>query len=125
MLPKGWIDDGAEGFPGPIASGEKRATEDDLQKTAIREVREEGGIKANIIKKIGSTKIFYTHPLRGKILKFITFYLMKWEKDLPEGFGEETEEILWLEFDDAIKKLTFGNEKQILKKAKEMLDSGI
>ncbi len=125
MLPKGWIDDGKEGSPGPIASGNKKATEEELQKAAIREVSEEGGIKASIIKKIGSVKIFYKHPLRGQILKFVTFFLMKWESDLSNGHDGETEEVLWLPFNDAYKKLSFGNEKQILKKAKEILDSGI
>ena len=120
-LPKGWIDDEAEGIPGPIASGRKKATEEDLQKTAIREVREEGGVEASIVKKIGSTKIFYKHPLRGPVLKFITFYLMKWEKDLLNGWDEETEEVVWLPFDEACKKLSFSNEKQILKKAEDML----
>jgi 8-oxo-dGTP pyrophosphatase MutT (NUDIX family) len=40
-FPKGWIDDGI-GIPGPKASGKVKATEEDLEKTAVREVMEEG-----------------------------------------------------------------------------------
>lgn len=124
-LPKGWIDDSDTwGIPGPMASGEIKADEDSLQETALREVREEGGISAKIIKKLGTSKFFYTHPTRGKILKFVTFYLMEYLKDLPEGFDEETSEIAWLEYEEAYKQLSFGGEKQMLKKAKELLEQG-
>lgn len=124
-LPKGWIDDSDTwGVPGPMGRGEVRATESDLQKSALREVAEEGGIEAKIVEKIESQKIFYKHPERGNILKFITYYLMEWIRDLSEGFGEETSEVAWLPFEEAYKKLSFGGEKQILKKAKDLLEKG-
>lgn len=107
-LPKGWVDVG-----------------ETLEQAALREVREEAGIEAKIIKKIETIKYFFKHPERGNILKFVTFYLMEWERDLPEGFGEETSEIAWLSFEKTYKKLSFGGEKQILKKANEILTSGL
>jgi 8-oxo-dGTP pyrophosphatase MutT (NUDIX family) len=121
MLPKGRIDDTEDDKPGPMASGVIRADKSSLQKTAVKEVSEEGGISARIIKKIETIKYFFTDPKRGKILKFVTFYLMQWEKDLPEGFDDETSEIAWLSFEEAYKKLSFFGEKQILKKANELL----
>ena len=120
-LPKGWLDDAGPGIPGPMASGEVRATEEGLRDTALREVREEGGISAKVIKKIGSTKFFYTIPGRGNILKFVTFYLMEWEKELPEGFDGETSEVAWLPYEEAVKTLSFSREKEVLKKAKDLL----
>lgn len=122
-LPKGWIDDAELGVPGPMASGKIKADEESLQKNALREVAEEGGVGAKIVKKIGTEKYFFDHPERGKILKFVTFYLMEWVKDLPEGFDGETSEVLWLSFEEAKKKLSFGGEKQMLKKAHELLAS--
>ena len=121
-LPKGWIDDTDSETPGPMASGKIKADEDSLQKTAVREVSEEVGVKAKILQKIGTEIYTYTHPKRGRILKFVTFYLMEWEKDLLEGFGWETSEIAWLHYEEAYKKLSFSGEKQMLKKAKEILD---
>jgi len=120
-LPKGWLDDEKKG-PGPLTRGEKRATENDLKNTAIREVKEEAGIKAKIIQKIGTTKIFYTKN-GERFIKYITFYLMRWEKDLAEGFGFETSEIGWFTFNEAQKKLKFKNEKEIFRKAKKIIDS--
>lgn len=103
-LPKGWIDEGEK-----------------VEKAALREVREEGGIEAKIIQKIETVKYFFTTADKSKILKFVTFYLMEFIKDLPESFGEETSEIAWLPYEEAYKKLSFSGERQVLKKAKELL----
>ncbi len=120
-LPKGWLDDENPGIPGPMASGKEKADENILRSTALREVREEGGVEAEVIEKIGTEKYFYKHPTHGQILKFVTFYLMEWVRDLPEGFDSETSAVKWLSFEDALKTLTFSGEKEVLKKAKEIL----
>ena len=119
-LPKGWIDDEGQGIPGPMASGKVKADENSLKQAAIREVAEEGGIKAKILKKIGTERYFYTHPVRGKILKFVTLYLMEYAGDLEEGFGAETSAVAWLTFDEAYNRLSFAKEKESLRKAKEL-----
>jgi len=103
-LPKGWID-----------------KDESAEEAALREVKEEGGIEAKIIKKIATIKYFYNAPDKGKILKFVTFYLMEWARDLSQGFDGETSEIAWLPYDEAFKKLAYNGEKQILKKAEELL----
>ena len=105
-LPKGWIDE-----------------EETMEETAIREVKEEAGVEAKIIKKIETIKYFYNAPDKGRILKFVTFFLMEWIKDLPEGFDGETLETKWLTFDKAYKLLSFSSEKQELKKAQEILNT--
>lgn len=120
-LPKGWVDDAGEDIPGPMASGMVKADEKSLRQAAIREVMEEGGVEAEIIKKIGSEKYFFKHPVLGQILKFVTFYLMEWKRDLPEGFDEETSEIEWLSYDKAYKKLSFSGEKKVLKLAQGII----
>ena len=123
MFPKGWLDDAGPGIPGPMASGKIKANEESLREAAMREVLEEGGIEPVVIKKIGTQKYSYEHPVRGPILKFVTFYLMKWIKDLPEGHDGETSEVFWLPFEEAKKQLSFGGEKQMLVKAKKLLAS--
>lgn len=122
-LPKGWLDNDDKDVPGPMASGKIKATEEVLQAGALREVAEEGGVSAEIIKKIGTSKYVYQNLSRGHVLKFVTFYLMEWKSDLPEGFDGETSEVLWLPFDQAKKKLSFSTEKQVLAQAAEILAS--
>lgn len=120
-LPKGWLDDAGEGVPGPMASGITKPSEDEIIRTALREVREEAGIEAKIVEKIGTEKYFYKHPVRGNIMKFVTFYLMEWVKDLSEGFDDETSEIAWLPIEQAKNKLSFKSEKDVLQKAEKLL----
>jgi len=123
-LPKGWIDDDGD-MPGPVASGKVRATEQQLQSAALREVSEEGGEEAKIIQKIGNEMFVFNSRLRKtRVMKFVTFYLMEWVGDVPSGHNGETSEISWLPYVEARKKLTHLGEKKILDKAKKLLDSG-
>ena len=121
MLAKGRIDDIDGDLPGPMASGKIKANEESLQKAALREVGEETGVEAKIVKKIETIMYSFTDTVRGKILKFVTFFLMEYIKDKPEGFDWETSEIAWLPFDEALETLSFRGEKSVLKKAKELL----
>ncbi len=122
-LPKGWLDNDSIDVPGPMASGKVKAGENSLQEAALREVSEEGGVKAEIVGKIGTSKYIYHNYSRGDVFKFVTFYLMKWLSDLDEGFDGETSEVLWLPYEEARKKLSFSSEKEMLDKAKEFLAS--
>lgn len=110
QLPKGWIE-----------QGEK------TEEAALREVEEEGGVKAKIIEKIDAIKIFFKNIFEGKpqetVLKTITYYLMEYQEDVPDGFGWETQEVVWLPYDQAKEKLTFKSERKILEKAKKLLES--
>lgn len=95
--------------------------DEDIEETALREVEEEAGVSARTVKKIGTEKYFFNFDGK-RYLKFVTFYLMEWEKNLPEGFGFETSEVYWLPYKKAYEKLSFQGEKEVLKKAKELLE---
>lgn len=123
-LPKGWIDDTDEGrSPGLLAKGAVKASEKEMREAALREVREEAGVDANILGKIGTEKYFFS--LEGKkIFKLVMFYLMEWQGDLTGGFGSETSDIAWLSFENARKRLKHSGEKKILDKARQLLEQG-
>lgn len=121
-LPKGWLDDNGDKGPGLLARGDRKASESDLQSTAIKEVKEEGGVEAKIVKKIATERRFFTQEGQ-RILKFITYYLAQWTKDVSSGFGPETSEVAWLSYKEVFEVLAFKGEKEILKKAKDILDS--
>lgn len=106
-------------FPkGHIDSGES------VEKAAVREVKEEGGIKAKIVNRIGTEKYIFT--ISGKrIFKIVTYFLMEWVKDTPEEPDFETAEVAWLPYEQCRKKLSFSSSKKMLDKAKEILDKGI
>ena len=92
--------------------------------TALREVEEEGGVRVEIIEKIGNTQYFFV--LKGKkIFKTVTFYLMKYLGDTKEGHDWEVEEAIFVSYKEALEKLSFKDDKKMLKRAKSTLDRGI
>jgi 8-oxo-dGTP pyrophosphatase MutT (NUDIX family) len=107
QFPKGWID------PGETS-----------QQAALRETEEEGGVKAEIIEKIGTITIFFYNEEKQKIVKKVVFYLMRWIKNIKEGPGWETEKALWMPYEKAKEKLTFKSEKETLEKAQKILEAG-
>ena len=120
-LPKGWLDDeDGRVYPGPLAKGERKATEEEIRKSALREVGEEGGVEAETVKKIETVK-YFTKTIQGPVLKFVTFYLMRWLRDLPEGYDHETDKIAWLPLEEAEEKLSREREREILRKASSLL----
>ena len=124
-LPKGWLDDLDGGKkPGSLGRGERKAKEGELQEAALKEVGEEGGVEAKITSKIVTDRFFFTFSGK-RILKFVTYYLMEWLRDLPEGSGLETDEVKWLPFEEAKETLKHSGEKKILDKAREVLEAGI
>ena len=103
QLPKGWIDKG-----------------ESSQEAAIREVKEEGGVEGKIIQKIDTIKYFFNWQ-DEKIFKTVTFYLMEYVKGRPEDHTWEAETAEWIEIDEAVERLTFKDEKEIVKKAKLLI----
>lgn len=88
---------------------------------ALREVEEETGVKTEVMAKIGKTTYFYNFKGQ-KIFKIIIFFLMQFQTDTGNEIdGVEIKERLWLPYAEAYEKLTFDSEKEILKKAKELL----
>ncbi|HNZ55569.1 MAG TPA: NUDIX domain-containing protein [Candidatus Paceibacterota bacterium] len=96
-----------------------------LKQAALREVEEEGQIKAKILSKIGSNNyILWDEEKRKKIIKKVTFFLMEYTgpSSLKYFDSEMVVERDWFSFEDANEKLEYDNEKVLLKKAKTKLD---
>lgn len=105
QLPKGWIDKG-----------------ETSQEAAIREVKEEGGVEGKIIDKIDTQKFFYTFEGERRF-KTVNYYLMEYTRGDPSEHDWEAEIAEWVEIDQAIERLTFKGEKEIVKKAKKLLSA--
>ena len=91
-----------------------------MEESALREVREEGGINAEIIGKVGSNKYIYT--MGGeKIFKVVTYFLMKYKSGDIKDHDWEVSDLGWYDPEDALKKLTFPQDVELLKKALNLL----
>lgn len=98
---------GAWGFP----KGHVEENETELQ-TAAREVKEE----TNIDVKIDETKRYTMHYTtdKGASKEVVLFLAQKTGGDISRQESEILQ-IEWLNFEDAIKKLSYSNTKELLK----------
>ena len=91
--------------------------------TALREVREEAGLHGEIIEKIGHISYWYfINEDRVKVHKMVHFFLLKYIKGDTGDHDHEVDEARWFQIDEAIETLSYRSEKQIVQKAKGMIE---
>ena len=107
QLPKGIIDDG-----------------ETPEEAAVREVREESGINARIIRPIETIEYWFTanwDNSRRRVHKFVHFFLMKYGDGDTSDHDHEVDEVRWVTIDEALGTLNFPTERDLVKKAAAMI----
>lgn len=100
--------------------GRNEATED----AALREAREETGLRAELIAPIETVEYWYVSTERGvrvRFHKFVHFYLMRYAGGSVEDHDDEVNEARWFEMKEACAALAFPNERKMVERAREML----
>ncbi|MFH1458925.1 MAG: NUDIX hydrolase [Candidatus Omnitrophota bacterium] len=93
-----------------------------IEQTALREVREETGITGKIICALPDICYQYQGKHSGVIFdKTVYFFLMQYESGEINADDYGVEEVKWYNLDQAIAKLSFENEKNVLKRAKQII----
>ena len=107
-LPKGWVEKG-----------------EDLEQTAVREVREETGLDAKVLRKLGEvTYEFYSKADRSRISKTVHLFLMEYVGGTTSAHDDEVEEVRWFPLEDALRTMTYKNEHEMLEKAMSLIQGG-
>lgn len=109
------------GFPkghiGDIEKGES------MEEAALREVEEEGGIKAAIIAKVPD-KIQYFFKMNGELIrKNLYYYLMEYQSGNPQDHDHEISEAIFVTEGALLKTLSFKTDKDAFVKAKALVSS--
>ena len=93
---------------------------EDLVAAAAREVREETGLEVALEEKIGSIRYWFT---RGRIRyhKMVHHYLFAPAGGSLEAHDAEYDRAEWVEVDAACRRLSYSNEANIVRKAREMV----
>lgn len=104
-LPKGIVEKGEE-----------------ASETAVREVREETGLSGRVVKKIGDISYwYYIKEDNAKCRKTVHFYLLEYTGGTTSDHNWEVDEAEWFPINEALEKLSYKGDKEIVQKAKEML----
>jgi 8-oxo-dGTP diphosphatase len=93
---------------------------------ALREVREEAGIEAEVITLLDTVEYWYFASLSGtrvRYHKFVHFFLMRYLAGDVRDHDHEVNEARWVEIGEAISQLAFANEQEVVKKAQEILQT--
>ncbi|KPJ70343.1 hypothetical protein AMJ51_02180 [Microgenomates bacterium DG_75] len=103
-------------FPkGLIEKGEK------AEEAALREVREECGVKAKVIARLKSPEKFVYQFKGTLIFKNVVYFLMEYISGKTKDHDWEVEEIGWLPYKQALNELEFKGTKKVLEAAQKLL----
>jgi len=97
------------------------------ENAAQREAREETGLSGTIEGKINTITYSYTAKWENppaRVFKIVTFYLLQFTHGDPMKHDREVERVEWFPIDEAIRQASYKQEKDILRKAKQLL-SGV
>ncbi|HEX8949825.1 MAG TPA: NUDIX hydrolase [Dissulfurispiraceae bacterium] len=106
-LPKGIIDKGEQ-----------------PEVTAVREIEEETGLLGRIVEPLGEKSYwFYLKEENTKYRKTVNYFLLEYASGSIANSCWEVDETGWFPLDEAIGKVSYKTDREMLEKAKERLGS--
>ncbi len=84
--------------------------------TAAREVREETGVDADLVEKLGEVRYFYQRDGK-RIFKRVTFYLFAYRSGSLDDHDDEVEEARWMPLEEAAQALSYEGEREMAARA--------
>lgn len=98
-LPKGHVDPG-----------------ENAEQAATREVREEAGVDADIVSKLGDVRYFYQRDGQ-RIFKMVRFFLFDYRDGSLDDHDDEVEEARWMPLAEAARALSYRGEREMVERA--------
>src|SRR4051794_126718 len=96
-----------KGHPDPGESAEE---------AALREVREEAGVEAEVVEKLGDVEYWYQRSGR-RIPKQVSFFLLRYRAGALDDHDHEVEHAEWMALEDARGALTHAGEREMAARA--------
>jgi 8-oxo-dGTP pyrophosphatase MutT (NUDIX family) len=87
---------------------------------AQREVREETGLRTELIEELGEIRYWYRRK-RGRVHKRVVFYLFAYRGGDVSDHDTEIEEARWIPLAEAARSLTYAGEREMVARAMSRL----
>jgi 8-oxo-dGTP pyrophosphatase MutT (NUDIX family) len=108
QLPKGWVEEGEA-----------------HERTAVREVREETGLDADVVGPLDTIEYWYKStydPEPVRVHKFVHMFLLRYTGGSTDDHDDEVLEAQWVEIGEAQQRLAFKDERRLMAMAQAALD---
>lgn len=98
------------------------------EQTALREVREETGVRADLLAKLMDIRYIYVRNWgnRAKVTKTVSFYLLQYSSgrigNIAPAMQIEVRNAFWLPLDQAPSKLSYKGEREVAESALAYLE---
>lgn len=109
QLPKGWVE-----------------PDEPMERTAVREVREEAGVDAEVVGPIDRIEYWYKStydPEPVRVHKFVHFFLLRYLRGSTDDHDHEVQEARFVEIGEALRMLAFPTERKIVERARDALEA--
>jgi 8-oxo-dGTP pyrophosphatase MutT (NUDIX family) len=97
--------------------------EESAAAAAEREVREETGLEAELVEKLGDIRYWYA---RGgeRVMKIVSFFLFRYRSGRIADHDHEVEEALWIPLEEAPRRLAYKGEREMAESALSRVAEG-
>jgi 8-oxo-dGTP pyrophosphatase MutT (NUDIX family) len=99
-----------------------------MAEAALREVREETGLRSVIEDTLGDVTYWYARRNKSgkavRIFKRVRFFLMRHEAGRFAERDDELDAVRWFSLADAERTIGFASERALVQRARELLETG-
>jgi len=88
---------------------------------ALREVREEAGVDAELVESLGEVRYWYQRGGK-RIAKVVEFFLLRYVSGDVADHDHEVEAARWIPAEEAAGTLTYDGERQMVRRALSRVD---
>ena len=98
-----------------LPKGHPDGEESSLQ-AALREVREEAGVQAEVVDSLGEVRYWYQRGGK-RIAKVVEFFLLRYVSGDVADHDHEVEQARWMALEDAAHELSYAGEREMAVRA--------
>jgi 8-oxo-dGTP pyrophosphatase MutT (NUDIX family) len=97
--------------------------EESPQDAALREVREETGVDAEVVAVLGDVRYWYQRGGK-RIAKVVSFFLLRYTGGSLDDHDAEVEQARWMPLTEAARKLSYAGERDMASRALSRIAQG-